>query len=114
MALMRGGEIYVPKIPSMKMSELARSLAPHMDQKIVGIRPGEKLHEIMITSDDARQTLELDDRFVILPSFFQTLREEYLAQNARPVEEGFSYASDSNPERLDARALQTMLEEAFA
>jgi UDP-N-acetylglucosamine 4,6-dehydratase len=114
MALMRGGEIYVPKIPSMKMTELARSLAPHMDQKIVGIRPGEKLHEIMITSDDARQTLELDDRFVILPSFFQTLREEYLAQNARPVEEGFSYASDSNPERLDARALQTMLEEAFA
>ena len=113
MAMMRGGEIFVPKIPSMKMTELARSLAPHMEQKIVGIRPGEKLHEIMITADDARQTFELDDRYVILPAFFQNLRDEYASQHATPVREDFSYASDSNPERLDARALQSMLEEAF-
>jgi UDP-N-acetylglucosamine 4,6-dehydratase len=114
MALMRGGEIFVPKIPSMRMTELARSLAPHMDQKLVGIRPGEKLHETMITGDDARQTLELDDRYVILPSFFENLRQEYGALGARMVPEDFSYASDSNTERLDARALQSMLEEAFA
>jgi UDP-N-acetylglucosamine 4,6-dehydratase len=114
MALMRGGEIFVPKIPSMKTTELARSLAPHMPQKIVGIRPGEKLHEMMITGDDARQTLEMDDRYVIVPAFFQNLREEYGALGAAPVGEDFSYASDSNPERLHARALQNMLEEAFA
>lgn len=114
MAMMRGGEIFVPKIPSMRMIELAQSLAPHMGQKIVGIRPGEKLHEVMITGDDARQTLELDDRYLILPSFFQNLREEYLGSGAKPVGESFSYSSDSNPERLDARALQSMLEEAFA
>jgi UDP-N-acetylglucosamine 4,6-dehydratase/5-epimerase len=114
MALMKGGEIFVPKIPSMSMTELARSLAPHMAHKIIGVRPGEKLHEIMITSDDARQTLELDDRYVILPSFFQDLRGDYVRQGARPVGQDFSYASDSNPERLDARGLQHMLAEAYA
>lgn len=113
MALMRGGEIFVPKIPSMKMTELARSMAPHMSQKIVGIRPGEKLHEVMITGDDARQTLELDDRYVILPAFFQNIRDEYRKNGAAAVHEDFSYTSDGNPERLDARALQSMLEDAF-
>jgi UDP-N-acetylglucosamine 4,6-dehydratase/5-epimerase len=114
MAMMRGGEIFVPKIPSMRMTELASSIAPHMAQKIVGVRPGEKLHEIMITGDDARQTVEFDDRYVILPSFFQNMRGDYLAAGARAVTEDFCYASDNNPERLDARALQSMLEEAFA
>jgi UDP-N-acetylglucosamine 4,6-dehydratase len=114
MALMRGGEIFVPKIPSMKMTELARSLAPHLAQKVVGVRPGEKVHEVMITGDDARQTLELDDRYVILPYFFDNIREEYRKAGASAVGEGFAYASDTNVERLDARALQAMLEEAYA
>jgi UDP-N-acetylglucosamine 4,6-dehydratase len=114
MEMMQGGEIFVPKIPSMSTTELARSMAPQMPQKIIGIRPGEKLHEIMIPADDARQTLELADRYVILPSFFAIQRDAYIAQGAKPVREGFAYSSDANPERLDARALQTMLAETFA
>ncbi len=115
MQLMQGGEIFVPKIPSMSTTELARSMAPQMRQETIGIRPGEKLHEIMIPADDARQTLELEDRYVILPSFFPVQREQYLANgSAKPVKEGFAYSSDANPERLDARALQTMLAETFA
>jgi len=114
MQLMQGGEIFVPKIPSMSTTELARSMAPNMPQKIIGIRPGEKLHEIMIPADDARQTLELNDRYVILPSFFAIQREAYIAEGARPVREGFAYSSDANPEHLDARGLQSMLAETFA
>ena len=114
MELMQGGEIFVPKIPSMSTVELAHSMAPQMKQKVIGIRPGEKLHEIMIPADDSRQTLELDDRYIILPSFFAVQRERYLEQGARAVREGFAYSSDANPERLDARALQTMLSETFA
>jgi UDP-N-acetylglucosamine 4,6-dehydratase len=114
MKLMQGGEIFVPKIPSMSMAELARSMAPNLPHKIIGIRPGEKLHEIMIPADDARQTLELDDRYIILPSFFAIQRDAYLAQGAKPVREGFAYSSDANPERLDARALQQMLLDSFS
>jgi UDP-N-acetylglucosamine 4,6-dehydratase/5-epimerase len=114
MSMMQGGEIFVPKIPSMSMAELARIMAPHMPQKIIGIRPGEKLHEIMIPGDDARQTLELADRYVILPSFFPVQREAYIAQGAKPVRENFAYSSDANPERLDARTLQHMLADAYA
>ncbi len=115
MQMMQGGEIFVPKIPSMSTVELANSMAPRMKQTVIGIRPGEKLHEIMIPADDARQTLELEDRYVILPSFFPVQREQYLANgSAKPVREGFAYSSDANPERLDARALQTMLAETFA
>ena len=69
LALMRGGEIFVPKIPSMKIIDLAKAMAPGWRIEIVGIRPGEKLHEMMITADDARSTLELDDRYVIEPAF---------------------------------------------
>lgn len=114
MAMMQGGEIFVPKIPSMTTAELARTIAPHLPHKIIGIRPGEKLHEIMIPADDARQTLELIDRFVILPSFFSIQREAYIADGAKPVREDFAYSSDANTERLDARALQHMLADAFA
>ena len=114
MQLMQGGEIFVPKIPSMGMPELARSMAPHLPLKIIGIRPGEKLHEIMIPADDARQTLELADRYVILPGFFNVEREAYMQHGAKPVREGFAYTSDANPERLDARALQSMLADSFA
>jgi UDP-N-acetylglucosamine 4,6-dehydratase/5-epimerase len=114
MSLMQGGEIFVPKIPSMSMSELARTMAPHLPHKIIGIRPGEKLHEVMIPADDARQTLELADRYVILPSFFPIQREAYIAEGAKPVHENFAYSSDANPERLDARSLQNMLADAYA
>ncbi|BCW88138.1 UDP-N-acetylglucosamine 4,6-dehydratase (inverting) [Alphaproteobacteria bacterium SO-S41] len=112
MAMMKGGEIYVPKIPSLKMTELAETMAPGLTQRIIGIRPGEKLHEVMIPEDVARQTLEMTDRYVILPSW-GTLRGEYADAGARAVPDGFCYASDQNTEALDARGLQAMLADAF-
>lgn len=112
--LMKGGEIFVPKIPSMKTTELAQAIAPQLPHKIVGIRPGEKLHEIMVPEDDARSTVELDDRYVILPSHDAARRKAYMKQGAKALPDGFSYASDRNPERLDARGLQTLLTQAFA
>ncbi len=114
LALMAGGEIFVPKIPSMRTTELAHAIAPTLPHRIVGIRPGEKLHEIMVPEDDARSTVELHDRYVILPSHDLVRRESYLDQGARSLPEGFSYASDANPERLDARGLQDLLVQAYA
>jgi UDP-N-acetylglucosamine 4,6-dehydratase len=110
LSLMKGGEIFVPKIPSMRTADLAKALAPQLPHRIVGIRPGEKLHEVMVPEDDARSTLELDDRYVILPSYDQARRAaQYRAAGAQPLPEGFSYSSDSNPEHLDARGLQSLL-----
>ncbi len=114
MEMMRGGEIYVPKIPSTTIPDVARLIDPGMKQHVIGIRPGEKLHETMIPVDDAHCTVELDDRYVILQSFANAARDAYLHRGAQPVPEGFSYSSDSNPERLDARGLQTMLQLAYA
>jgi UDP-N-acetylglucosamine 4,6-dehydratase len=112
LTLMRGGEIFVPKIPSMRILDLARSLGPGLPIKIVGIRPGEKLHEVMVTDDDSRQTLELDDRYVIEPSFAFWQRDSYDSVGARPVEPGFRFASDTNTDWLDADGLHEMLEAA--
>ena len=109
LTLMRGGEIFVPKIPSMRILDLARSLGPGLPIKIVGIRPGEKLHEVMVTDDDSRQTLELDDRYVIEPSFAFWQRDSYDSVGARPVEPGFRFASDTNTDWLDADGLHEML-----
>ena len=64
---MEGGEIFIPKIPSMKIIDLMHAIAPQCDTHVIGIRPGEKVHEVMITEDDARYTLELDDHYVITP-----------------------------------------------
>ena len=111
---MAGGEIFVPKIPSMRTTELASAIAPGLPHRLVGIRPGEKLHEIMVPEDDARSTVELEDRYVILPSHDTALRAAYLAEGALEVPEGFSYASDKNPERLDARGLQALLGRTYA
>ncbi len=113
LALMQGGEIYVPKIPSCRMTELAAMMAPHLPQRTVGVRAGEKLHEVMIPEDVARQTVELDDRYVILPNF-GSLREAYEALGAKAVPEEFRYASDCNPEELGARGLQSLLKAEFA
>ena len=110
----KGGEVFVPKIPSMSTVDLARSIAPNLPHKMVGIRPGEKLHEVMVPADDSRATVELEDRYVILPHNSERLRAEWFADGAVPVPEGFEYQSDSNPERLDARALQTILNEKLA
>lgn len=108
--IMHGGEIFVPKIPSMRITDLAKALAPALPHKIIGIRPGEKLHETMISIDDARNTIELDDRFIIEPAFAFWNRKPYLESGARNVAEGFSYSSDSNSEWVSGDDLLAMLE----
>lgn len=107
---MRGGEIFVPKIPSMKIVDLAACLAPGIDHETTGIRPGEKLHELMVTRDDARATVELADRFVIEPSFAFWPRQSQADGGAKPVAEDFKYSSDSNSEWLNAEDLKSLLD----
>ncbi|RAK57273.1 UDP-N-acetylglucosamine 4,6-dehydratase (inverting) [Phenylobacterium deserti] len=106
LSLMRGGEIFVPKIPSMKVVDLATAMAPEAQLKTVGIRPGEKLHEMMISADDARSTVDLGDRYAIEPVFAEYTREPL--QGAR-LPEDFSYASDTNDEWLTGSDLLGLL-----
>lgn len=108
-SMMRGGEIFVPKIPSIRIVDLATALAPHLPTKVVGIRPGEKLHEVMVTTDDGRVTVELPDRYVIEPSFNFWARERSSLSSARPVPDNFSYASDNNTQWFDVVATQQLL-----
>jgi UDP-N-acetylglucosamine 4,6-dehydratase len=108
-ALMRGGEIFVPKIPSMRMVDLARTMAPELPHEIIGIRPGEKIHEVMVTEDDARMTVELSDRYVICPPSGTWKRNHLEALGAKPVADGFRYSSDLNTEWLEGGALTDMI-----
>jgi UDP-N-acetylglucosamine 4,6-dehydratase len=94
--MMQGGEIYVPKIPSMRITDLAKCMAPDLPLEEIGIRPGEKLHEVMITEDDSRTTLELPDRYVIEPSFNWWSDSRDPIPNSTPVTDGYRYASDTN------------------
>ena len=114
LAMARGGEIFVPKIPSMSMVDLAHTIAPDLPHKVIGIRPGEKLHEIMVPSDDARSTVELSDRFAILPAYSGQLMARYLGQGAHRVPEDWSYSSDKNAEQLDGPSLRELIGEANA
>lgn len=107
--MMSGGEIFVPKIPSMKVTDLASAMAPDLHHKIIGIRPGEKLHEIMITEDDARTSLELEDRYIIEPAFAWWSRDEYISKGAKKVPEAFNYASNTNTEWLTADQLRALV-----
>ena len=109
--VMRGGEIFVPKIPSMRIVDLAHCLAPDLPLRVVGIRPGEKLHEVMVTEDDSRLTLELGDRYVIEPAFAWWQRTPYTASGARPVPDGFRFTSDTNTDWLDADRLCALVSE---
>jgi UDP-N-acetylglucosamine 4,6-dehydratase len=98
---MIGGEIFVPKIPSVRITDLAKAMAPELDYEIVGIRPGEKLHEIMCPADDSHLTLEFDDHFVLTPSInFQGKRFDYatnvLGEKGKSVESGYEYNSGTN------------------
>ncbi len=106
--MMQGGELFVPKIPSMRMIDLVKAMAPNLGVKIVGIRPGEKLHEAMIGEDDARQTIELPDRYVVQPNLGWWNGEQYRAKG-KVVAESFRYASDNNPDWLDAKRLMAMI-----
>jgi UDP-N-acetylglucosamine 4,6-dehydratase len=105
---MMGGEIFVPKIPSMRMVDLARAIDPDARLEIVGIRPGEKLHEVMIPADDARSAVELNDRFVLLPSSPWPAHETWRARG-RACDEGIGYASDTNDRWITAEELREMI-----
>ena len=112
-ARMQGGEIFVPKIPSMKMIDLANALAPHLGVKIIGIRAGEKMHEVMIPKDDSHLTLEFEDHFVIQPTIQFTKKSNFtcnaLKEKGIPVKQGFEYSSETNKEWLGAKGLLELL-----
>lgn len=107
LAMMDGGEVFVPRIPSMKVVDLVTALAPGIPHRVVGIRPGEKLHEVMITEDDARSTVMLSDRYVMLPAFAEHRRGKAISGTL--VDERFRYASDTNDEWADVAMLRGML-----
>lgn len=103
---MKGGELFVPRIPSMKITDLAEAVAPNAELVEVGIRPGEKLHEEMISSEDSRRTISQSDRYIVMPTLADWGFQEPEGQK---VQEGFSYSSDSNDLWLSANDLQRMI-----
>ncbi|MEN6349892.1 MAG: UDP-N-acetylglucosamine 4,6-dehydratase (inverting) [Syntrophomonas sp.] len=107
---MVGGELFIPKIPSMNIMDLAEAIAPGCQTEIIGIRPGEKLHEYMISADDSRNTLEYEDYYMIQPDFVWWEKDRFLAQNGgKPLSEGFSYSSDQNSHWLTVDELRKMV-----
>lgn len=111
--LMRGGEIFIPKIPSMRITDLASAVAPDCEQETVGIRPGEKLHELLLTRDDARHTLEFKDFYVIQPGIHMwdyVDSATYADEQGRLVAADFEYASNSNTQWLQAEQLRSAIE----
>ncbi len=112
--LMRGGEVFVPKIPASTVTDLARALAPNTPQKIIGIRPGEKLHEAMISADDARLTVDLGDRYAIEPDFVEYARTSFVEDGLGvKVAEDFAYTSDT-AEQLDDAGMLALLDACHA
>ena len=112
---MQGGEIFVPKIPSMRMVDLADAMAPNLEREIIGIRPGEKLHEIMCPADDSHLTFEFVDHFVIAPTITFTKRRDYdhniLGEMGTKVAQGFEYNSGNNKEWLEKEELLKLIKE---
>ncbi len=116
-ARMYGGEIFVPKIPSVKITDLARAIAPGLSQRHVGIRPGEKLHEKMVPRDDSHRTIEFEDHYVITPGIkFSDADVDYrrnrLGECGRPVQQGFAYDSGRNPWFLTVPEIRQLQREA--
>jgi len=112
MERMAGGEIFVPKIPSIKITDLAKAMAPKLPIEIIGIRPGEKVHEVMCPSDDSHLTIEFEDHFVICPSIIYFSRKKEFTSNLLGekgvlVEQGFEYNSGSNTEFLDIEGIKS-------
>jgi FlaA1/EpsC-like NDP-sugar epimerase len=105
---MQGGEVFVPKIPSMNIMAFAQAVAPGCDMRTIGIRPGEKLHEVLVSEDEARNTIELDDMFVVQPSHPWWSQA---ADAGRALPDGYRYGSDNNPEQLDVNRLTELLQE---
>jgi len=108
LTFMQGGEIFIPKIPSMKMIDLVKAMHPNLKTHIIGIRPGEKLHEWMLTSDESIQAIELKDRYIVIPRLTQEWNIPFAYE---PVVKRFIYSSEDNKERLSIAQLQNMIKE---
>ena len=107
---MDGGEIFIPKIPSMKMTDLAKVMMPDCEIDVVGIRPGEKLHEVMIPAEESRNTIEFDDYYVIQPQFKWWNSSTFVERSGgKPMPEDFSYSSDNNPVWMTPTQLREMI-----
>ena len=110
---MQGGEIFIPKIPSMKIVDMAKAIAPNLPHQIIGIRPGEKLHEIMCPADYSHLTLEFEDHYVIKPTIHFTTRMDYqknlLGELGKPVVQGFEYNSGNNTQWLTSEEFLEMV-----
>ena len=104
---MKGGEIFVPKIPSMRITDLSRVIAPDCEVEIIGIRPGEKLHEVLLTEDEARHSKDMGDYFVIEPELRFWQKND--GHEGKPLPEGFRYSSENNTAWLDADELISMI-----
>jgi UDP-N-acetylglucosamine 4,6-dehydratase len=111
-ARMQGGEIFVPRIPSIRITDLVEAMAPGMPIKVIGIRPGEKLHEVMCPADDSHLTLEFPDHYVIRPTIALVVQVDYgtnvLGETGVPVLQGFEYNSGSNPHFLTVEELKVL------
>ena len=105
---MQGGEVFVPKIPSMRVVDLARAIAPEAELDFIGIRPGEKLHEVLISEDEARHTIELEDRYVVEPSGALWFGHGW-KDRGDPLPEGYRYASDSNDEWMTVEDIRDLV-----
>jgi UDP-N-acetylglucosamine 4,6-dehydratase len=101
-----GGEVFVPKIPSMRVTDIAEALAPEAERRVIGIRPGEKLHELLVTEDESRHSFELPDRYVIFPEYASWSLPEPKGANRMPA--GFRYTSDTNDQWVTVEQLREM------
>jgi len=107
LGIMEGGEVFVPKIPTMRVIEIAQAIAPDAELVFTGIRPGEKLHEVLLTEDEARHARAFDDRYLIYPEFPTWRSEPY--DGGEPLPDGFRYSSAQNPDRLTPEELRAIL-----
>jgi UDP-N-acetylglucosamine 4,6-dehydratase len=107
LGLMEGGEVFVPKIPTMRVIDIAHAMAPDAELVFTGIRPGEKLNEVLLTEDEARHALEFEDRYMIYPEFPTWRSTPYTGGS--PLPDGFRYSSDRNPVQLTPEELRAML-----
>lgn len=106
---MVGGELFVPKLPSMNMMNLAKAIAPECRMEMIGIRPGEKLHEVMIPRDEARRTIEYDHYYIIQPDF-RYWERRFNENGGKPVEEDFEYQSGTNPWQLSIEEMRKVIQ----
>ena len=112
LSYMQGGEIFVPKIPSMKIMALAKAIAPECEIEVIGIRPGEKLHEALITEEDGRNTVRYNGTYVVLPNYSWWERQNY--NNAQKLPDGFVYTSNNNDRWLTVEDLRRIVYESQA